>query len=243
MSKCSHNRDVLDAYMLGIGGLAELDREHTRQCRACGEALAEAEDLRKLLLQYSTESARRADRVLESVPRLPARPAGRWFGRVSPWLAAAAAVVLIVLAPGWFGNPPDPAPVQPVISGAGLAYLRQVQSDAGRDAMTTYLSQTQTLFLSLLYGTTDCEEGNVEVRAEKQMARELLRRKKLLEPELSQPDRGDVRPVFDELELLLLEVAAGDDCISRDQFNRWKQTVETRHTMQRLQLLQMKGRI
>jgi len=244
MSKCSHNREVLDAYTVGIGRLDDLDRVHIAGCSGCTLALAEARRLRTCLSEYASETARRADRILADgpVPALPHPSPPSSASAVAPWLATAAAIVLIVAASTFLQRQPAPsqssAPVR-----VGREYFRRVEADSERVQMTQYLNQTHRLLLSLLYGATDCDGGRVEIAAERDLARDLLRRKKLLEPELSQPWRGDIRPVFDELELLLFDVAGGDGCISRDQLDSWKQIVEKRGTLRKLELLQMKGRI
>jgi len=92
-------------------------------------------------------------------------------------------------------------------------YLGSIQAETARVEVLEYLGRTQLFLLSLFDGSSGCTDGEAGGGPEREFARRLIYQKKLLEPRLVSPDFEDLRPILNELELFLLDIATRDGCL------------------------------
>lgn len=234
MLPCKRNEELIDQFTLGEVGLADLDQGHLEACASCRQALAEARTLRALLQEYDAQLDERADKILERNPaRLPGQAAERSpFKQPLPWLAIAASLIIAFLL-GWLWKAQS-------VPEVNLAYFQSLDKQATRLELLTYLGRSQMFLLSLFDGTIDCSETGFDL--EQEVARKLVFQKRLLEPKLKDVRFEDLRPILNELETLLLEIANSPDCMPEDLM-LWRQVIESRSTLTKLKLLQMENRI
>ena len=239
MSICERNRTALERYVCGLGSLEEFDEVHGRWCPECSRELNEAVRLRALLVEYSQGIRTESEAYLAEHPvKLPGLVRRRRL-LSNPWIrwgSLAASLVLVFLLGRYWG------PSQPSGSfdTAGDTYLASLASESARHEVRSYLEQTQLFLLTLTDESDDCQ---TDQQAKREIARRLIYRKRLLEPKLASQGLNDIRPVFDELELLLLTVADGKGCFKKEDYELWKQIIESRSTLMKLKLLQSRDRI
>jgi hypothetical protein len=233
MSVCDKNRVILDDWVAGLDGLENLDNTHCRECADCAEALRDARRLKECLHSWAGEIEEEARRAAKMPPRFaPSIPRNRSFRRIAPWLAAPAAAALIWwVGPGWFRSEP-PRPALP-------SYLASLETEATRADLVSFLSQSQLFLLGLLDQTLCHADPDSQRRA----AERLIQRKRQLEPRLGSDAFADVRPVFEELEVLLLVVADEGGCLEDGELGQWRRLIEGRSTLLRINLLQMEDRL
>jgi hypothetical protein len=233
MLVCDKNRAILDDWVAGLGGLEGLDRSHGEECARCAAALRDARRLRECLRFWTEEVEEEALRAAE-MPVVFAPPTRRrWsFQRIAPWPAVAAGAALLWwMAPGWFRAEPPP-PALP-------SYLASLETEATRADLVSFLSRSQ-LFLLALLDQTLC---SVDPASQRQAAERLIRQKRWLEARLGSDAFADVRPVLEELEVLLLLVADEGGCLENEELGRWSRLIESRSTLLRINLLQMEDRL
>lgn len=233
MSACDENRAILDDWAAGLGGLEGLDRGHTEECADCAKAFREARWLKECLQSWAGEiddEARRAAEMPLGFAPLP-QPSRPSLRRIAPWLAAAAGAALLWwVAPGWLRE--DPPPALP-------SYLVSLDTEATRADLVSFLSRSQLFLLGLLDQTL-CD---VDPDLQRLAAERLIRQKRQLEAGLGPDAFSDVRPVLEELEILLLVVADEGGCLEEEELGRWRRLIESRSTMLRINLLQMEDRL
>ncbi len=239
MSICERNRAALERYVCGLGSLEEFDEIHGRWCPQCSAELKEAVRLRNLLLEYSREIQTESTSYLEAHPLRAGRLNRRRRLLQNPflrWGALAASLVLVFLLGRWL------SPSAPSSSPNTLAntYLASLATESARHELRDYLEQAQLFLLTLTDESSDCE---ADQQAERGIARRLIYQKRLLEPKLASQNFNDIRPVFDELELLLLTVADGQGCFKKKDYELWKKVIESRSTLMKLKLLESRDRI
>lgn len=239
MSICEQNRAALERYVCGLGSLDDFDEVHGRWCPECSTELKQAIRLRTLLLDYSRDVRSESEAYLVEHPLRTEGLVRRRRFLQNPfvrWGAIAASLVLVFLL-GRLFSPSSPSPSTDVVVNA---YLTSLVNESTRYEMRDYLEQAQLFLLTLTNEGTDCE---TDQQAKRDIARRLIYQKRLLEPKLASGQFSDIRPVFDELELLLLTVADGKGCFKKEDYELWKKVIESRSTLMKLQLLQSRDRI
>lgn len=232
MSTCDRNREILNDWVAGLADLDALDRFHLRRCPACTAALAEARELKQSLDAWTGAVTREAEQAA-ALPWTGRPAASRPWRRTVPWLAAAAAAAAIWwLLPARLPEPP-PAPVLP-------HYLTSMETESTRADLVSFLSRSQ-LFLLGLMEPSRCLPDHV--LSQRQAAERLIRQKRQLDPRLADDAFSDVRPVLEELEVLLLVLADEEDCLREHEWGQWRQLIESRSTLLRINLLQMEDRL
>lgn len=239
MSICEKNREILEAFSWGLGDLQNFDQVHTRSCPQCRAEYQEAVQVNSALTQYASEVNAVAEEMLEARPVvLPPqtyhRAVARFsFSRPLRWLAVAATVVLAFLA-GYFSRP------QPPVSPEGSPYLAALTAEGDRYEVVSYLRRSELYLLSLLDETHDCSAETLA--AERELARRLVFQKKLLEPKLDVVGIPEVKALVEEIEVLLLDLSTADDC-PHQEIQSWREVLESRSTLRKLNLYQMEDRI
>ncbi|HSR66769.1 MAG TPA: hypothetical protein VLU25_02415 [Acidobacteriota bacterium] len=252
MRHCRQIQERIDAYAAGLAdsspiGASQEDRRHLSQCRSCAAALHQAEILRRGLEDWAGQAERSSQGVEEELlSRLQGQMSPAPVGH-RPWIhlaAVAAALLAAVLL--WKGlTPPGGAPAlqpdgskgQVQASQAGQELLRQVEIESSREEILRYLERSQLVLAALMDTVRDCNDGNqVEIAYERRLAESLLFEKQLLETHLSRPGNGGVRKLCDELELVLVDVAAADNCVDAQQIEQWRHLIDSRSTLMRLRM-------
>lgn len=237
MSICERHRIVVDDWVAGIGDLDALDLDHCRACPVCGSRLAEARALKGWLESWSAAVEAEA-RAAADLPVVHRRRRSSVHRRVAAWLAAAAAVALLgwmtpyLLQHQYLPSPHAPSPVPG-------EYFASLETTATRQDLVTFLSRSQ-LFLLELLAQSRCgpEDSATQAAAER-----LIRQKRQLETRLVGDGFADVRPVLEELEMLLLVVSEKGGCLGADDGSRWRQLIQSRSTLLRINLLQLEDRL
>lgn len=242
MSQCSKNQEILDAHIVGAGSLDELDFSHAERCRRCQIALEKADRLKLLLEGYALAEDRQASNLLDEDSDAAAQIATalgaqerRSSNRIAIGLVAAifctlALSVLIRM------NAPGPSLTQ-------QRFLASLEQELMRGDLNSYLARSQTFLNSLLGANYLCADGKLQIGAEKALAKKLLYQKRLLEPQLRGVAHEDLGSMLDDFEFVLIQVAGSDDCVEAEELMMWRDVLEKRATLVKLNLLQMKGRI
>jgi hypothetical protein len=237
MSICERHRIEVDDWVAGIGNLDTLDLDHCRDCPDCAALVAEARLLKRWLESWSAAVETEA----RSAADLPLIHRGRRLfvhRRAAAWLAAAAAVALFwLMAPYLLQRQyvPSPQPPSPVLG----EYFASVETTATREDLLAFLSRSQLFLLELL----DQSRCRPEDSATREAADRLIRQKRQLEARLADDSFADVQPVLEELEMLLLVVSERGGCLGEDDGGRWRQLIQSRSTLLRINLLQMEDRL
>lgn len=192
-----------------------------------------------------------SDRTARSFQVLPgggpgARPGGSAWARTT-WAAAAALIVTAALgivvyqtaAPPRIAESPDGA--GPAVSQPGVlvpdANIDHLTVNLARNNTARYLMETRAVLVTLLDVGIDCDDDKVDVSAEKAKAMELLRRQRLVANELNRLPLQRAQEVCDDLERLLLEIAALGDCTRNDEIQTLRDVVDERQILVRMELL------
>jgi hypothetical protein len=238
-----HGRWERRASLLAAGALDEGERPaalaHLDGCAACRERL---------------EATRRAlgvlaeDPVLSEEPRLAlpalvarvqsrldesARPSLRW---AVPLAAAAAAVFLLI----WL-RAPGTLPPGPPASPAGAmdpTMLRRMERNVAREQAVRYLNEAQDLLVTVAAAPQKCDRGHrrVEVGEEARRSRELLARRALM-VDVHEAEVASARPVLDDVENMLREVAALQSCARAEDLEAIAREMGRRRLLMKIDLM------
>jgi len=247
MTDCEDVRESLVLYAEGELS-AEQNRsiqEHLARCVSCRHEDAGIGQVRSWLLDPDLFLPQ--EHPWESLPSsLAARAKGRrvrWipsnFGSLA-WAASLAACLLLGLMllqivqdrsslRGPSTPPPSTADIQ--------SLLRRIQSVHARDATARYLNECQDLLLNLVRAEKNCEGDRHDLSLEVERARELLRRKQMLDTELRTPEVARARELCDELENLLVGLSTAQKCESSGELRLMERSIEKQRILLRINLL------
>jgi Putative zinc-finger len=175
-------------------------------------------------------------------PRRRTSPRWRWELLALPGAAAAAlaAWVLLPEAVDRFRTDVRPRPKVvaevPVVSDQALARLER---NVSREQAARYLADAQDVLVNVVASSRDCDRqgAKVDVEAEARRSRELLARATLLvEPE--EDSLSGARPVLEDVEQMLHEVAALEACVHVRDVERLRQLMERRQLLMKMRLMQ-----
>jgi hypothetical protein len=260
-----HGRQRRDVALLAAGALSGDERasalRHLEGCAACRaehDALLaflrglEADPLRAEVKTASADVSlpvlvdqvnRRIDQALRNPRPSPSR---RW-SLALPALASALALVAIVGGPlvarwkaGSGTTPPSASPealapeaTAPEVSADALLRLER---NVTREQAARYLGDAQDVLATLSAAPHDCEKGQVDVVAEAKRSRELLARSTFLG--IDEDAVASARPVLDDVEQLLREVASFDDCARPKDVERLQEEIARRQLLMKMRLMQ-----
>lgn len=243
MSICEKNREILEAFSWGLSDLQGFDQAHARWCARCRSEYQEAVKVNSVLLEYAAEVGAVAAETLESrplevplnLPRQEETPAAHRvsFSRPLRWMAMAATVVIAFLA-GYFYRS------QPPVNPGDSLYLAALTAEGDRFEVVSYLRRSELYLLSLLDEAHDCSAETLA--AERELARRLVFQKQLLEPKFETVGVPEVKALVDEIEVLLLDLSTADHC-PHEEIQSWREVLESRSTLRKLNLYQMEDRI
>jgi hypothetical protein len=219
-------------------------RAHLDRCRSCRADLARTSETLALLAVDPVRTAevpvplahlvRRVNARLEAPP--PA-PAFRWAYAAT---AVAAAALLAAVVPRLLERP---EPVPAVAEGGSDAgapdeVVARMERRLSRDQAARYLDEAQDVLVTVAGHPVDCERehGRVDVGEEAQRSRELLARRALM-VELGGDEVASARPLLDDVEGLLREVAALPACARADSLDAIHRQMERRNVIMKIDLL------
>jgi hypothetical protein len=250
-----HRRWRRQVTLLAAGALAPGDARaraeaHLARCARCRE---ESAAVRETLGLLSRDPVRLAEppiplgalrtRVLARLDDpAPARaPSRRALAGLALGAAAAAALALVALFP-----PPSPpagperaaATPAPLPGGetADEAFVRRLERVAAREQAAHYLDEAGDVLVTVAARPRRCPKGHdhVDIGEEAQRSRELLARRSLLDVDPAAV--ASARPVLDDVEQLLREVASLQSCARRHDLQAIQQQLERRRLLLKIDL-------
>jgi hypothetical protein len=245
--------------LLAAGALGGREEEATlAHAAACTRCAAELADLRAFLGRLEADPVRAevaearpaidaADllaevqrRIDRSTARPQAAPAAAWrWGFALPALATAFALAALAgpaLIARWKGETAPVAEVAaPTVSAEALDRLER---NLTREQTARYLSEAQDVLATVAASPRDCDkdERRLDVEAESRRSRELLARRAFLGVE--EDAVASARPVLDDVEQVLREVASLEDCVRRGDVERLREEIARRQLLMKMRLMQ-----
>jgi hypothetical protein len=252
MRSLLHRRWRRRISLLALGALEGAEREaaraHAAACPRCAEELAglrsalEVLDCDPLLrAEPPVSAAAMATRVLAAVDGRPgarARAAGRtdWgTARAAFATAAVVAVALVTLRPRVTQPPAAVEAPQVEVSEEGV---RRMEHELAREQAARYLSEAQDVLLTVTASPADCDRGEqrLDVEAEARRSRELLARRALI-VDLEGDAVASARPVLEDVEHLLREVASLPSCVRAGRVDAIHREMTRRHLLMKIDLM------
>lgn len=239
--------------LLGAGALAPGDepavRAHLGGCADCRADLARTTALFADLARDPVRTAdvpvpvehllRRVNARLDAPP--PARSALRWPLAATASAAIAAAVLVVAvprLVPRVAPSAPPETEHAAVGDGAPDDVVARMERRLSRDQAARYLDEAQDVLVTVAGHPADCERdrGRIDVGEEARRSRELLERRALM-VELGGDEVASARPLLDDVEGLLREVAALPACARADSLDAIHRQMQRRNVLMKIDLL------
>ena len=139
-----------------------------------------------------------------------------WFAFSPATLAWAAAVVVLVAAAFFAGRVTTPEPDQTVASADELRE-RVLMADVGE-----HLDRSQAMLVDLV----SADLSDIDMAAERKRAEELVAANRLYRQTAAAAGEGRIRELLDELERLLVELAASPDQMSVDDMENVRDRID-----------------
>jgi hypothetical protein len=239
---------LLAARALEAAEAAAAER-HLARCEACREDFACARAVLDLVARDPVHQAEPilsssavAARVRARIEQLDQRrPVGLHRSiAVSATAAAALAVALVALRM----RPvtplvPHATPTASVaVADASDEFLRRLERHAAREQAARYLDEAGDVLVTVSAQPRRCRKGEerVEVREEARKSRDLLARRRLLldvDPEVV----AIARPVLDDVEQVLREVASLESCARKRDLESINRQIERRRLLLKIDLM------
>lgn len=242
-----HQRWRRRASLLASGALEGAEREatlaHLDACARCREEHAGAEALLRLLARDPARDAEPGIPVSALTTRVLARldagrerrlPAWRWAWAAGGFAAASALAIMVLPRAA---RTPAPAPTGAEEVYASEEALRRLERTLAREQAVRYLNQAQDVLVTMA-SAPPCEKNDrrLDVEEEARRSRELLERRALL-VELSGDDVASARPVLEDVEQMLREVAALESCVRVGDVERVQREMERRRLLMKIRLM------
>jgi hypothetical protein len=236
--------------LLALGALTgEEQRWVAAHLAACARCLEEHRSLCVALEVLAADPARRAEppipvgalrtRVearLDAAPVVAPRVAWLGPGLLRP-LAAALAVALALIARP---TPQRRPPASGVAARAEVpeALLRRLETNGARQRAARYLNEAQDVLITVAARPRDCDrsQDRVDTADEARRSRELLARRALL-VDLDRDEVAAARPLLEEVEGVLREVASLDACTRAGDLTAINRQLAERRTLMKIGLL------
>jgi putative zinc finger protein len=242
--------------LLAAGALAPAEeaavRSHLDGCAACRADLARTAEA---LAELARDPVRTAEvpiplahlvrRVQARLDAPPAAPGFRWsFGATAATAALAAAVLALAVVPRLRERPgpaasPGIASLEPGTEAtAPDEVVARMERRLSRDQAARYLDEAQDVLVTVAGHPADCERDHrrVDVGEEARRSRELLARRALM-VELGGDEVASARPLLDDVEGLLREVAALPACARADSLDAIHRQMQRRNVLMKIDLL------
>jgi negative regulator of sigma E activity len=247
-----HGRWHRRVSLLAAGALAAGEREatlaHVAACARCRRELAELRSVLELVAAdpvraavppvpasfLLTRIAARLDAAPAPRPLLAPRPA--WQRALAPLAAAAAVVAALSVLRQPVPAPPDavPAAVEVSVSAETLARLERV---VVREQAARYLNDAQAVLVNVAASPQRCVRRGqrLDLEEESRRSRDLLARRALLGA-LDRDELALARPVLQDVERVLRDVAALDPCARPQDVLAIHRDLERRRLLMKIDL-------
>jgi Putative zinc-finger len=247
-----HGRWRKRVSLLASGALSGRERDetlaHVSACARCRREQAGLDELLELValdplrgaeppLPASALAARVRARLSELEPA-PSRRAGpAWL--LWPGLAAAALLVAVLALPRGRSTAPVPTAshVEPTLAAVPDEMLARLERNLTRQHAARYLSEAQAVLVNVASPPhCDREDERVDVEDEARRSRELLTRRALL-VELDGEPVMSARPVLEDVDTMLREVAALPACARPRDLDAIQRELERRRLLMKIDLM------
>ena len=244
-----HGRWTRRASLLAAGALVGPERTATEEhLRACGRCRRSVADVALVLDAMSRDPLRVGEPGLSTnalVTRVRARidrePRPRsWIGI---WATAAGVLAVLAAAIALNERPPlsrsETASVSPAAPETlDRPALRRLERTVTREQAVRFLSDARDVLVTMAAETTDCDRDarRVDVAAEARRSREILARRTLL-LEVDHADVASARPLLEDVEHVLREVASLESCVRADEVERVRREMARRRLLMKIRLI------
>ncbi len=251
MNNCESVKDLLVLFAEGElpGEQRALVENHLASCAACREEAAGIDKIRGWLAEPELFSPAEdySWKLLPSRLREKAQSsaaAKRWLpanlGSLG-WTLSMAAMFVLACGLLWLTRRQalvTPAPVAEVEAPGNEAFLGKIQSVLVREMTSQYLAECQDLMLNVVRAEQSCSGKKYNVSLEVNQARDLLRRKRLLDPELNAPEVARAKDLCDELETFLIHLSTSEKCETPDRLRGMEEFIRKEQLLLRINVLQ-----
>ncbi len=116
--------------------------------------------------------------------------------------------------------------------------LRRLERNMAREQAVRYLNEAQDVLVNMAAQPRDCDhdKARVDVGDEAQRSQELLTRRALL-VEMDQEGLASARPVLEDVERVLREVASLRSCARAGDVERVRRDLEERRLLMKIRLM------
>ena len=249
MTTCEFDQEALTLHASGDLTPSEARKveDHLTGCAACArEHAAIAATLAALdpARLYPREAEVDWDRF---AARTVALAQGEAEGRVLPFrertrqwtrpaiLARAAAVVLAAGLGAFLLLQPVGPLAPPEVAGSGsempIEFQQRLEVNLAQQNTRQYLEQSRAVLINVLESPVRCAKNEIDIAAEREKSRQLLRRKKLLRDDLTRPELARALDLCNQLEGILTEISTLKNCADLERIQ------ELRDAVRRNQLL------
>ena len=246
-----HGRWRRRVSLLAAGALGEHERvaveAHLGRCGGCRSDRAALEAALDILQR---DPAREAEPPIplsalrtRVLARLDGPAAPRTAGRraTAAWTLGTAAAAMVALLAVWPRPPASapPAPPPAVVDASPMPdeFLRRLERTAAREQAARYLGEAGDVLVTVASRPHRCRKGEerVDVGEEAQRSRELLARRPLLDMDAAAV--ASARPVLDDVEQVLREVASLESCARRHDLRTINRQIERSRLLLKIDLM------
>jgi hypothetical protein len=241
-----HRRWSKRVSLLAAGALEGPERAETlRHIEACARCALDAAAIRALLAAVPADAVRDAQPGVPLdflVARVRARLDDRPPARSRRWtwalLAAGAAILAIVLLPRREAGVAQGPHATRRVATVDAEALRRLERNVTREQAVRFLNDAQDVLVTMAATPRDCDRGaeRVDVADEARRSRELLTRRALL-VEMEDEDVASARPVLEDVEHVLRQVASLHACARAGDVERVRRDVERRRLLMKVRLM------
>ena len=241
------------------GAEGDAARHHLGRCPRCR---ADHDEVATLMARLDADPVRGAEPELPlpvlvelvnaRITRNLTSPKAVWGWRLLAVPVAAAAALL-----AWLVVPPVVSRFRPGVETASLrsetplvseGALARLERNVAREQAVRYLADAQDVLVNVAASPRDCEretpstlapapESRVDLGAESRRSRELLARRTLL-VEADKAAVVSARPVLEDVEQMLREVASLEACTRPRDLARLREQMEKRQLLMKMRLMQ-----
>jgi hypothetical protein len=245
--KLFHERWRTAVSLLAAGALGDSDRAaalaHIETCGECRREHAQSVALLALIARDPVHTAEPGLDATFLVSRVEARldavvtSRGWRWGWATAGVALAAALVVLVPA---VVSRILPAPKDPAAPAVAMDHeaLRRLERNVAREQAVRYLNEAQDVLVTMAAHPRDCDrdKATVDVGDEARRSQDLLTRRTLL-VEMDQEGLASARPVLEDVEHVLREVASFRSCARAGDVERVRRDLEERRLLMKIRLM------
>lgn len=148
------------------------------------------------------------------------------------WQAGFTLAAILLLGFLWWK--PGSGPPEDVALVMDDSMLEQAFQVDARNAMVEYLEGTEKLLVSIRDFDAVCEENQMNVSFEKEMAQELLFKQREFVAHMNQPEYYQARTLFSQLEKILVDVNSLDLCTDPFEVELLNESINKKRILRKL---------